>query len=201
MFGGTFDPPHIGHVLTGQRVAEARNLDEILFVVANDPWQKSGSRSITPAAGRLRMVEQACYWSRPPDAALRVSDIEIQAGGPSYTANTLRALQSAAPNHHFEVIVGSDAGSQLDTWNDSDWLAENARFVMVQRGGQQAAPSSGFDVSVVECPLLEISSTDIRTRVAAGLSIRYMCPEPVRAYIEGHNLYRTADSCDEAPPS
>ena len=165
-------------------------MQEIHFVVANDPWQKRGTRSITPAAVRLEMVRRACYWSRLPDIPMLASDIEIRSGGPSYTATTLRTLAETHPDVSFEVIVGSDAAAQLHTWHDAEWLADNATFAVVQRGGQQAQPSDGFTVTEVSCPQLEISSTDIRTRVASGASIRYLCPEPVRAFIIANGLYR-----------
>lgn len=194
VFGGTFDPPHIGHVLTGQRVAEVRGLDEVLMVVANDPWQKSGSRHITPAAVRLRMVEQACYWSRQPKTVLKPSAIEISSGGPSYTADTLRQLAAETENAVFEVIVGSDAAAQLHTWHDADWLANTVQFIAVQRGGQKASPSPQFNVATVELPLLEVSSTDIRSRVGAGLSIDHLCPSPVVALIAAYDLYRPGES-------
>lgn len=194
VFGGTFDPPHIGHVLTGQRVAEARGLDEVLMVVANDPWQKSGSRYITPAAIRLRMVEQACYWSRQPKSVLKSSAIEISSGGPSYTVDTLRQLRAESENAVFEIIVGSDAAAQLDTWHEAEWLAENAQFIAVQRGGQMAAPSPQFNVASVELPMLEVSSTEIRARVGAGLSIDHLCPSPVVACIAAYDLYRSGES-------
>lgn len=194
VFGGTFDPPHIGHVLTGQRVAEARSLDEVLMVVANDPWQKNRSRHITPAAIRLQMVEQACYWSLEAKTALRASSVEICAGGPSYTADTLRRLSQSCEDAAFEVIVGSDAAAQLHTWHDAEWLADNAQFVSVQRGGQKVEPSPGFSVVEVDLPLLEISSTEIRSRVRAGLSIDHLCPSAVVSCIAAHGLYRGAEA-------
>ncbi len=190
VFGGTFDPPHVGHVLTVQRVAEARSLDEVLLVVANDPWQKSDNRDITRADVRLRMVEQACYWSRQAKTMLNPSEIEISSGGPSYTADTLRKLNESCENAVFEVIVGSDVAAQLHTWNEAEWLADNAQFVAVQRGGQKAAPSPGFSVVEVELPLLEVSSTEIRNRVAAGLAVDHLCPAPVLSCIAAYGLYR-----------
>ncbi|NNE96562.1 MAG: nicotinate (nicotinamide) nucleotide adenylyltransferase [Acidimicrobiales bacterium] len=192
LFGGTFDPPHIGHLLTGQSIAERRKLDQIWYVVANDPWQKSGDRSVTPAAIRLAMVQETCFWSRHPEFESRACDIEIRAGGPSYTADTLRSLSSVHRDAEFEVIVGSDAAAQLHTWQDSDWLSEHATFVVVQRGGQPAQAAPGFRVCAVEAPLLEVSSTEIRARTRRGLPITHMVPGPVAAVIEAHNLYREA---------
>lgn len=192
LFGGTFDPPHIGHLLTGQNVAEARRYDQIWFVVANDPWQKSSDRVVSPAALRFSMVAHACYWSRHPLFVLKASEIEIRAGGPSYTADTLRALGASYPDTEFEVIIGSDAAQSLHTWYDASWLAENAHFVVVQRGGHLADPSPGFNVSVVDAPLIELSSTQIRSRVRSALPVGSMVPPPVEALLNAHALYRDA---------
>ena len=190
LFGGTFDPPHIGHLLTGQSVAEARNYDRLWFVVANDPWQKTTRRAVTPAPVRLAMVAQACYWSRHSKFVLQPCDIELRTGGPSYTADTLRSLGALFPDIEFEVIVGSDAAAHLHTWHDAVWLAENAHFVMVQRGGQSAAHSPGYRVSIVESPLIEVSSTEIRRRVSAGEPVDNMVPPSVDALVRAHGLYR-----------
>ena len=190
LLGGTFDPPHIGHLLTGQSVAEARHHDQLWFVVANDPWQKSVARTVTPASVRLAMVAEACYRSRHPHFVLKPCEIEIDTGGPSYTAATLRSLQASYPGTEFEIIVGSDAASQLHTWHDATWLADNARFVVVQRGGQQEVPSPGFQISVVDAPLIEVSSTEIRERVRAGLPVDHMVPPSVDALLRAHELYR-----------
>ena len=189
LLGGTFDPPHIGHLLTGQSVAEARNLDQVWFVVANDPWQKSAARVVSKASLRLSMVEQACFWSRQPHFTLKPCEIEIHGGGPSYTADTLRTLGSSFPDTEFEVIVGSDTAAQLHTWHDAEWLAQNAHFVMVQRGGHTAVPSDGFRITVVRTPLIEVSSSEIRERVGAGLPVDHMVPSSVAALMRAHRLY------------
>ncbi len=138
------------------------------------------------------MVAHACYWSRHPLFVLKASEIEIRAGGPSYTADTLRALGASYPDTEFEVIIGSDAAKSLHTWYDASWLAENAHFVVVQRGGHLADPSPGFNVSVVDAPLIELSSTQIRSRVRSALPVGSMVPPPVEALLNAHALYRDA---------
>jgi nicotinate-nucleotide adenylyltransferase len=135
------------------------------------------------------MVAHACYWSRHPLFALKACEIEISAGGPSYTADTLRALRSWYPDTEFEVIVGADAAESLHTWFDAAWLAENAHFVVVQRVGQPTTPSPGFVSSIVDAPLIELSSTEIRNRVRSGLPVDSMVPPPVEALLRAHALY------------
>jgi nicotinate-nucleotide adenylyltransferase len=193
LFGGTFDPPHIGHLLTGQSVAEARNYDEVWFVVANDPWQKRERRAVSPARLRIALVEAACYWSRHSRFVLKPCDIEVRTGGPSYTADTLRTLGALFPDIEFEVIVGSDAAAHLHTWHDAGWLAENAHFVLVRRDGQNPVPAPGFQISTVESPLFEVSSTEIRNRVSAGAPVDNMVPSSVDALLRAHGLYREPD--------
>lgn len=190
VFGGTFDPPHIGHVVAGQSVVEGADLDEIWFVPANDPWQKRGERPITPAWLRCEMLRRACQVSRSSPAILRVSEVELAAGGPSYSADTLARLRSDFPEDEFVLVVGSDAAAGLDTWHAAGWLATNADFVVYQRGGQRAEPAAGFRTRPVRVPQLEISSTEIRERVRAGMSVRHLVPAPVDALIAAHRLYR-----------
>ncbi len=194
LLGGTFDPPHIGHVLTGQRVGEALGLDEVWFVVAHDPWQKSDIRVVTPSAIRLRMTEAACYASRQASRPLatpilRVSDVELEAGGPSYSADTLRTLSARYTDDSFSLIVGSDTAAQLQTWQDSAWLRENASFVVAQRGGDASEPTPGFQTTVVAVPRLEVSSSEIRNRIGAGLTVKHMVPDEVLGLIRAHGLY------------
>lgn len=194
VFGGTFDPPHVGHVLAGQSVAEAASLDEVWFVPANDPWQKSGERAVTPAWLRSEMLRHACQVSRSDAMTLRVSEVELATGGPSYSAATLSALRSDHPGDDFVLIVGSDAAAGLHTWHAADWLADHAEFLVYQRGGQPAEPAAGFSTMPVAVPLMEISSTEIRRRVHAGRSVRHLVPAPVEGLIAAYGLYRDPDA-------
>lgn len=177
--------------MVGDQVRRAIGLDEVWFVVANDPWQKA-DRDVTPAEVRLELTRAAL---RDADG-LVVSDVELGLGGASYTIDTLAALRDAHPEVEWSVIVGRDAAAGLHTWHRADDLAAAARFLVVDRPGATAAVSPGFDWEAVDVPELEISSSDLRRRVAAGSSIRYLVTEPVRRLIEERGLYRPAGAGD-----
>ncbi len=189
LLGGTFDPIHLGHVIAAQRVAEAESLRQVWFVVANDPWQKSSSRTITPAPIRLEMVRRACDASRAAGLPLDTSDVELQAGGPSYTAETVRRLRSDHPDCRFSVIVGSDAAAGLGTWHDAAWLQQHVEFLVIGRPGLTGTAPAGFRLRNVDCPVVQISSTDIRERVRDDLPVRHLIPAAVSGLIAAHRLY------------
>ena len=186
LFGGTFDPPHIGHLVTSMRVAEVLDLDVVLMVVANEPWQKVGSRQITPAGVRLDMVRAAV------DGVdlLEASDLEIRRGGETYTVDTLAALRDASPDDDLVLILGSDAAAGLDTWDRPQELRALCRLAVVERPGSAIEVPTGFRWDAVRVPLLEVSSTEIRQRVADGRSIRFLVPEGAVSLVEQHRLYR-----------
>ena len=186
LFGGTFDPPHIGHLVTSMRVAEVLDLDVVLMVVANEPWQKVGSRQITPAGVRLDMVRAAV------DGVdlLEASDLEIRRGGETYTVDTLAALRDASPDDDLVLILGSDAAAGLDTWDRPQELRALCRLAGVERPGSAIEVPTGFRWDAVRVPLLEVSSTEIRQRVADGRSIRFLVPEGAVSLVEQHRLYR-----------
>ena len=187
MFGGTFDPPHVGHVAAAANVRAALELDVVLMVVANEPWQKAGVREVSPAADRLAMVHAAVEGVEGVEA----SDIEIARGGPSYTADTLRAL-SAAGRDLF-VIVGGDAAAGLTTWERAEEVREQASVVMVERGGDPNHAPPGWRVIAVDVPHLEVSSSDLRARVALGRPLAGLVPPAVAAYVVDRRLYRGAE--------
>ena len=186
MFGGTFDPPHIGHVVTAQRVLEALELDEVLVVVANDPWQKSGERHITPAAVRLELVRAAVA----DVPGLTASSVEVDRGGSSYTVDTLEALRSADPHVELFLILGADAAARIPTWHRAGDLAALCTVVVVDRPGVVADGLINASMLHVEVPLLDVSSTDLRARIAAGRSIRFLVPDAVAELVASHCLYR-----------
>ena len=186
VFGGTFDPPHIGHVVTALRVLEALELDEVLVVVANDPWQKSGERHITPAAVRLELVRAAVA----DVAGLTASSVEIDRGGSSYTVDTLEALRTADPHVELFLILGADAAARIPTWHRAGDLAALCTVVVVDRPGVAADGVIDASMLHVEVPLLEVSSTDLRARAAAGRSIRFLVPDAVAELVDSLGLYR-----------
>jgi len=186
VFGGTFDPPHIGHVVTALRVLEALELDEVLVVVANDPWQKSGERHITPAAVRLELVRAAVA----DVAGLTASSVEIDRGGSSYTVDTLEALRTADPHVELFLILGADAAARIPTWHRAGDLAALCTIVVVDRPGATVFAAADVSTVHVEVPLLEVSSTDLRARIAAGRSILFLVPDAVAELVASHGLYR-----------
>lgn len=187
IFGGTFDPPHVGHLVTAVNVRHVLGLDRVLLVVNNVPWQKAGSRAITPAVDRFAMVEAAVTGVE----GLEASPVELEAGGPSYTADTLATLQAADPTAELFVILGEDAAAGLLTWERADEVRDLATVVVVERpGASDVAPLEGWRWRSVEVPRLEVSSTDLRARVVDGRPLDYLMPRAVVEWIEAHGLYR-----------
>ena len=186
VFGGTFDPPHIGHLVTSVRVAEALDLDVVLLVVANVPWQKVGSRTITPADVRMDMVRA----SVAEVDVLEASDLEIRRGGDTYTVDTFEELRAAGPEDDLVLILGSDAAAGLDTWDRPDELRQLCRLAVVERPGSPVEVPEGFRFDAVAVPQLEVSSTELRRRVAEGRSIRFLVPDAAVAMVDRHRLYR-----------
>lgn len=186
MFGGTFDPPHIGHLVAALYSFEAISLDRLLFVISNIPWQKVGQRVVTPAEQRLAMVEAAIAG----DARFEASRVEIDRGGDSYTAETLAELQVHHSDSELFLILGADAAAGIHTWRRAERLAELATVVVVAREGTAAVSLPGFRVEHVTMPRLDISSTDLRRRIGAGSSVDWLIPGPVQSVIEAHRLYR-----------
>ena len=189
MFGGTFDPPHVGHLVIAVNVLHALSLDRVLMVVANVPWQKTGTRSISPAAARLEMVEAAVGDVR----GLEPSDLEVRRGGDSFTADTLRALHDEDVDRELFVILGADAAIGLQSWERIDEVRSMATLVVVDRPGEQFDVASMPGFLRVEAPRLEVSSSDLRARVADGRPLDYLLTPEVIGCIERLGLYRVAE--------
>lgn len=186
ILGGTFDPPHIGHLATAVEVRHRMELDEVLLVVANDPWQKSGQRPVTPAADRLAMVRAAVEGLD----GVQASALEIERGGPSYTIDTLEQLDAAAPGGRWYVVVGADAAAGLPTWHRAEDLRGVARLVVVDRPGlASAALPDGWTVDHVTVPRLDVSSSDLRRRAAEGRPLDVLVPPGVITCIRDRRLY------------
>lgn len=191
VFGGTFDPPHLGHLAIALEVGHVLALDRVLLMVAGDPWQKTTHRSITPAVDRLAMVEAAVDGA----GGIDVSDLEVRRHGPSYMADTLADLAELHVGADLFMIVGSDAAQGLDTWSRPDDVRDRAVTVVVDRGGREGGrPPAGWPHLVVDVPALEVSSSDLRRRVAAGEPIRGLVPKAVADIIEAKRLYMAARS-------
>lgn len=187
VFGGTFDPPHVGHLIAAVNVRHDLALDRVLLVVNNLPWQKVGARAVTPAEDRLSMVEAAVAGVE----GLETSRLEVDAGGPSYTADTLRSLLDEDPDCSLFVILGSDAAAGLPTWERFEAVRDLATIVEVERPGAPPAPSlEGWRWLRVEVPAIEVSSTDLRARVSDGRPLDYLLTREVVECIAARGLYQ-----------
>lgn len=185
VFGGTFDPPHVGHLVTAVNVRHALGLDLVILMVANVPWQKQGTRAITPAADRLAMVDAAVA----DVEGLVVGDLEVRRGGHSYTADTLAELASLHPGAELFTIVGDDAAAGIGTWERAEEVAARSALVVVDRPGEPVVLPEGYPWIRVEVPRLEVSSTDLRARVSDGRPLDYLITDPVRRIVRERSLY------------
>ena len=187
VFGGTFDPPHVGHLATAVEVRSVLDLDRVLLVVANRPWQKVGTRPITAAGDRLAMVEAAVAGV----GGLEASALEIERGGDSFTADTLRTLSERHPGEELHLVLGADAAAALHTWERVEEVRAMASLVVVERSGAEpAAIPPGWTGSVVPVTRLDVSSTDLRRRVTDGRPVDYLVPSAVVSCIRERHLYR-----------
>lgn len=192
LFGGTFDPIHLGHLVLAEECREACGLDRVWFVVAGSPPHKSGER--TPVAHRLEMARIAVA-GHP---AFEVSEIEARRPGPHYSVETLAEVRRERPDDALFFLIGADSLVDLPTWRQPDAIARAATLVVVNRPGidpavPTALPDFGpgsFPPRLVTIPPIGIASHDLRRRRAEGRSIRYLVPRGVEAYIDAQGLYR-----------
>ncbi|MDG3002538.1 nicotinate-nucleotide adenylyltransferase [Paludisphaera mucosa] len=199
LFGGTFDPIHMGHLILAEQCREACGLDRVWFVVANEPPHKRGAKR-SGVHHRLEMARLAIAGN----AAFEVSDIEANRSGPSYSVDTLEQIRAERPEDELFFLIGGDSLVDLPTWREPDRIARLATIVVVNRPGSGAdappADSLGPDARTLEfvtIPPIGIASHDVRGRLRDGRSIRYMVPRSVEAYIDAHALYREPS----APPA
>lgn len=185
LFGGTFDPPHLGHLVTAVNVRHVLKLDIVVLMVANDPWQKHGTREVASAADRLAMVEAAI---KDVDG-LVAGDDEISRGGPSFTADTLIALSNRYVGAELFTIVGDDAAAKFASWQRASEIAKLSTLVVVDRPGSPLVPPSEFKWNRVEAPRLEVSSTDLRQRFVDGRPLDYLVSNEVLNVIAARGLY------------
>lgn len=183
MFGGTFDPVHVGHLVAAVNARHALSLDRVLLVVANLPWQKS-DRHLTPAEDRFAMVEAAVAGHD----GLEASRMELDRGGVTYTADTLEAL--ATSDRELFLIVGRDVGSEMGTWARPEAVQRLATLVVVDRpDAPEPALGPDWRVERVAIPLLQVSASDLRQRAAEGRPLDWLVPEAVMTVIAERGLY------------
>ena len=187
VFGGTFDPPHLGHSIVAAEVAEAVGLDRVLWVPARIPPHKRG-RPVTPAAVRGRMVEAAVR----DDPRFVLCNLELEREGVSYTVDTLRTLRASHPGWSLFLVVGSDLLAGFVSWKEPEAISGLAEVVAIWRAGTAPAPEQGMNpaVRIVRVTPVDISSSRIRSRVARGKTVSDMVVPRVMSIIESERLYR-----------
>jgi nicotinate-nucleotide adenylyltransferase len=190
VMGGTFDPIHHGHLVAASEVADRFDLDTVIFVPTGQPWQKA-ARKVAPAEDRYLMTVIATA-SNP---RFRVSRVDIDRGGDTYTVDTLMDLRAQYPGAEFFFITGADALASIVTWRDWDRMFDLAEFVGVTRPGyeltEEMLPELHQErVHLIDVPAMAISSTDCRARSAEGRPVWYLVPEGVVQYIAKNDLYR-----------
>lgn len=188
LFGGTFDPIHVAHLAVAVAARHELQLDRVLFMVANVPWQKAQLRHISGPEARLEMV-QAAIEGRP---GLEASDLEIRRGGDSYTADTLEQLHQQSPGCRIFLIVGSDLVDDLPTWKRWEELPALCTLAVAYRPGEStvAELAPGWDQVEVRLPALEISSSELRRMAAEGRPLDFLVPDGALAVIDRLGLYR-----------
>jgi nicotinate-nucleotide adenylyltransferase len=199
LFGGTFDPPHVGHLALAEWARESLRLDRVLFVPAGQPPHKGRAR-LSSVDHRIAMTRLAVRDNR----AFTVSSLEALRDGPSFTVDTLRALRRREPRARIFLLMGADSLEEFPTWHDPETILAFATLAVAPRPGASAAagrhPRRGAAgvlrlarasrIAWLRNPGLDVSSSAIRTRLRAGRSVRYLIPEAVARYIARHRLYR-----------
>jgi nicotinate-nucleotide adenylyltransferase len=199
LMGGTFDPPHVAHLAAAAAARADLGLDEVWFVPAGQPPHKRGRR-LSPARTRLALLRRALAGL----PGFRVLALELERGGPSYTVDTLERLHRRHPGHEWWLVVGADMLADLPNWRDPQRVLALARVAAVPRPGAPVRTPRGLDaarVRVVDAPALPVSSTDLRSRVARGASIRFLVPEAVERYVRRQGLYRGGAARAAARPA
>jgi nicotinate-nucleotide adenylyltransferase len=192
LFGGTFDPIHLGHLILAEQCRESCGLDRVWLIVAGSPPHKPGGR--TAVGHRLEMARIAIAGH----AAFAVSDIEATRPGPHYSVETLESIRRDHPDDELFFLIGADSLADLPTWREPGRIAQLATIVVVNRPGLEEVDSAGLPdlgpgthpMVAVTIPPVGIASSDLRRRLAENRTIRYMVPRGVEAYINAHSLYR-----------
>ena len=196
MLGGTFNPPHVAHLLCAQEAHDQLDLDRVLLMPVATPPHKEAPGDPGPAA-RIAL----CRLAVGDDERFEVSDLEVDREGPSYTADTLRALHETSPGAELTFIVGGDMATSFPTWHEPAEVVRLARLAVAEREGTPQAdilerlatiPGAVDRVDFFDLPRMDVSSSLVRRRVAAGRPIKYLVADPVAAYIEQHGLYRSS---------
>jgi nicotinate-nucleotide adenylyltransferase len=185
VFGGSFDPPHLGHLVAASDACDRLSLDRVLWIPsAQHPLKEERVR--TPAALRLEMVRAAVAG----DPRFAVDDLELRRAGPSYTVDTLRELRARQPDAELFLLAGADLLAELPRWREPAEVLRLATLAVLTREGETLAGREVPGAVSVEVARVDVSATEVRRRVAAGETIRYLVPEAVRELVERHAAYR-----------
>jgi nicotinate-nucleotide adenylyltransferase len=188
IFGGTFDPIHVGHLVAAVNARHALDLDRVIMMVANIPWQKAGQRAVSTAEDRLALVEAAVGGVE----GVVAGRMEIDRGGESYTAETLAELHRAGPDDDLYLIIGWDVAPALTSWERWEEVQRLATLVVVNRPdypAPRALAEAGWRVVEVTVPNLEISSSDLRARAGDGRPLDYLIPAAAVRFIHERGMY------------
>ncbi len=186
IFGGTYNPPHWGHLLVAEHIRESLSLDVVTFVPTSVPPHKYGNGLLAPEH-RMEMVR--CAIAENP--GFELSDIEIRRGGVSYTVDTLTAFRDTHPSDSLHLLIGTDNLMEFNTWRSPETILQLAEVIVMTRPGFPETPSGDRDrFTFCNVPAVDISSTNIRRRIRDRKSVRYMMPQAVEEYIRLHELYQ-----------
>ncbi|HYE95869.1 MAG TPA: nicotinate-nucleotide adenylyltransferase [Rubricoccaceae bacterium] len=188
LFGGSFNPPHVAHLAVAEAAADAAGLDRVVWMPAATPPHKLADPALASAEDRLAMTRVATA----DNPRFEVSDLEIRRGEVSFTVDTLRALREAYPAADLVLILGGDSLAQFSTWRAPDEILRLARLVVYRRPGFDEAAVAAEVLArtrFVDAPLLDLSGTELRARLRAGRTVRYLVPDAVRDYIAARGLY------------
>lgn len=181
ILGGTFDPPHLGHLIIAEEVRLALGLEEIWFIPSQEPPHKNNA--FTSAVTRVEMVQKAIEGN----SYFKLNTIEVDRLGRSYTSDTLKLLKNEHPDDSFYFIIGADMVEYLPKWYNINELLEMVSFIGVKRIGSEL--ETPYPIKMVDIPYMEISSTMIRERICKSSSVKYYLPEAVIRYIKEKRLY------------
>ena len=182
IFGGTFNPPHIGHLIMANEVYHALDFDEIRFMPNAQPPHKEATHLAT-GEQRLQMLKLAVE----PFSYFTVEPIEIERGGLSYSFDTMMELQKQEPQTQFSFLIGADMIAYLDKWHKIDELVKHIQLIGVRRPGYDE--KSAYPVTIIDAPLIDLSSTMLRNRLKIGKNVSLLIPENVQSYIRQEKLY------------
>jgi nicotinate-nucleotide adenylyltransferase len=193
VYGGTFDPPHLGHLILAETAADSLNLTQVLFVPAADPPHKPSSDIRASAEHRVQMVERTIAGN----ARFALSRVDIDRPGPHYTVDMLRLLRAGYPAAELVLLIGADSLRDLPRWSRPLDLIALAMLGVMRRPGvdpdlselERHVPGISWRVQWVDAPLIDIASSDLARRIGLGYSVRYQMPEAVEQYIREHGLY------------